>query len=115
MSSTSGQLNAASASPMPPGITDPTYVPLPGRLGNLTVIQQHCLDKLRGELQAESHFVPERMDDASLLRWVHYRWHPVPFLTNCAYQISASSEIRRCEGKGDAALLRAMAKGFQSR
>lgn len=63
-------LNAASASPMPPGVTDPNYVPPPGRLGNLTVIQQHALDKFRGELQAEGHFVPERMDDAMLLRWV---------------------------------------------
>jgi len=66
-------LNAASASLMPPGVTDPDYVPLPGRLGNLTVIQQHALDKFRGELQAEGHFVPERTDDATLLRFLRAR------------------------------------------
>ena len=60
----------ASASPMPEGVTDPNYKPLPGRLGNLTVIQLHGLEKLRKELQDEGAFVPERMDDAMLLRWV---------------------------------------------
>ncbi|KAI6128128.1 CRAL-TRIO domain-containing protein [Pisolithus croceorrhizus] len=60
----------ANVSTMPPGVTDPNYRPLPGRLGNLTAAQQHALDTLRGELQAEGHFVPERMDDATLLRWV---------------------------------------------
>ena len=59
----------ASASALPPGITDPNYKPLPGRLGNLTVPQQHALDKIRKELQEEEGvFVPERMDDALLLR-----------------------------------------------
>ncbi|KIJ61018.1 hypothetical protein HYDPIDRAFT_169916 [Hydnomerulius pinastri MD-312] len=60
----------ASASPMPEGITDPNYKPLPGRLGNLTVPQQHALDTLKKQLQEEGHFVPERMDDATLLRWI---------------------------------------------
>ena len=60
----------ASASPMPDGVTDPDYQPLPGRLGNLTVTQQHLLDKFRKELQDEGHFVPQRMDDAALLRQV---------------------------------------------
>ena len=58
----------ASASALPPGITDPDYVPLPGRLGNLTVPQQHALDTIKKELQEEGAFVPERMDDATLLR-----------------------------------------------
>jgi hypothetical protein len=59
----------ASASALPPGITDPNYKPPPGRLGNLTVPQQHALDKIRKELQEEEGvFVPERMDDALLLR-----------------------------------------------
>ncbi|KAL6304049.1 CRAL-TRIO domain-containing protein [Sparassis latifolia] len=57
----------ASASPMPDGVTDPDYRPLPGRLGNLTVGQQHILDKFRKELQDEGVFVPERMNDAMLL------------------------------------------------
>jgi CRAL/TRIO, N-terminal domain len=60
----------ASASPMPEGVTDPNYRPLPGRLGNLTVVQLHTLEKFKKELQDEGHFVPERMDDATLLRYV---------------------------------------------
>ncbi|KAI0915438.1 cytosolic factor, phosphatidylinositol/phosphatidylcholine transfer protein [Taiwanofungus camphoratus] len=63
----------ASASPMPEGITDPNYSPPPGRLGNLTVPQQHALDKLRKQLQDEGHFVPERMHDAMLLRFLRAR------------------------------------------
>ena len=60
----------ASASPMPEGVTAPDYKPLPGRLGNLTVEQQHILEKFRKTLQDEGHFVPERHDDATLLRYV---------------------------------------------
>lgn len=60
---------AASASPMPEGVTNPDYQPLPGRLGNLTVIQLHTLEKFKKELKEEGHFVEERMDDAMLLRW----------------------------------------------
>jgi len=64
---------AASASPMPEGITDPDYKPLPGRLGNLTVIQQHALEKFKKELIEEGVFVKERMDDATLLRFLRAR------------------------------------------
>ena len=64
---------AASASAMPPGVTDPNYKPLPGRLGNLSVPQQHALDTLKAQLREESHFVEERMDDATLLRLVRFR------------------------------------------
>ena len=60
----------ASASAMPNGVTDPNYRPEPGRLGNLSVPQQHTLDKFRKEIQDEGWFVPERMDDAMLLRCV---------------------------------------------
>ncbi|KAI0786537.1 CRAL-TRIO domain-containing protein [Abortiporus biennis] len=63
----------ASASPMPEGVTDPNYKPLPGRLGNLTVTQQHTLDKFRKALQDEGIFVPERHDDATLLRFLRAR------------------------------------------
>lgn len=69
---------AASASPLPDGITDPNYKPLPGRLGNLSVPQQHALDTLKKELQAEGAFVPERMDDATLLRFLRARKFDVP-------------------------------------
>lgn len=63
----------ASASPLPEGITDPNYQPPPGCLGNLTVIQLHCLDKLKKELKEEGRFVEDRMDDASLLRFCRAR------------------------------------------
>jgi hypothetical protein len=60
----------ASASPMPPGVTDPNYQPQPGRLGNLSVPQQHALEKFKKELQDEGVFDEKRMDDAFLLRCV---------------------------------------------
>jgi hypothetical protein len=63
-------LAAASASAMPEGVTDPNYRPLPGRLGNLSIPQQHALEKFKRELIAEGVFVEERMDDAMLLRCV---------------------------------------------
>ncbi|KAF8350977.1 CRAL-TRIO domain-containing protein [Amanita rubescens] len=63
----------ASASPMPPGVTDPNYKPLPGRLGNLTVVQLHALETLKKKLNEENKFVPERMDDATLLRFLRAR------------------------------------------
>jgi len=64
---------AASASPMPDSVTNPNYRPLPGRLGNLTVIQLHILEKFKKELKEEGHFVEERMDDAMLLRFLRAR------------------------------------------
>ncbi|EEB88724.1 hypothetical protein MPER_13274 [Moniliophthora perniciosa FA553] len=64
---------AASASPMPAGVTNPDYKPLPGRLGNLTQMQLHALEKLKKEIQEEGAFVEERMDDATLLRFLRAR------------------------------------------
>ena len=61
-------MQAASASPMPDGVTDPNYQPPPGRLGNLTMVQLHTLDKFKRELKEEGYFVEERMNDAMLLR-----------------------------------------------
>jgi hypothetical protein len=49
-------------------VTDPNYKPLPGRLGNLSVPQQHALETIRKEVQEEGAYVPERMDDALFLR-----------------------------------------------
>jgi hypothetical protein len=63
-------ITAASASPMPEGVTDPNYAPPPGYLGNLTVPQLHCLEKLKKELKEEGIFDEKRHDDATLLRWV---------------------------------------------
>jgi hypothetical protein len=72
------QAQQASASPIPEGVTDPNYQPLPGRLGNLTVTQQHALDKLKKELQDEGKFVESRMDDAMLLRFLRARKFDLP-------------------------------------
>ncbi|KAL0949839.1 hypothetical protein HGRIS_009873 [Hohenbuehelia grisea] len=69
---------AASASALPPGVTDPNYKPAPGRLGNLSVVQQHALEKFKKELQDEGKFVPERMDDALLLRFLRARKFDLP-------------------------------------
>ncbi|TFY79733.1 hypothetical protein EWM64_g4279 [Hericium alpestre] len=54
-------------------IKNASYKPLPGRLGNLTASQQQALDRLRRELQEEGKFVPERMDDPALLRFLRAR------------------------------------------
>jgi len=56
-----------------PVATDSNYNPPPGRLGNLTPQQQEALDKLRTEIEQEGWFVPERMDDAMLLRFLRAR------------------------------------------
>ncbi|KAI0031553.1 CRAL-TRIO domain-containing protein [Vararia minispora EC-137] len=58
---------------MPAGVTDPNWKPAPGRVGNLTIPQQHALNKLKKELQDEGAFVPERMDDPTLLRFLRAR------------------------------------------
>lgn len=60
---------AASASAMPEGISDPEYKPAEGHLGNLTVQQQHILQKFRKQLEEEGLYVPERHDDTNLLRY----------------------------------------------
>jgi len=60
----------ANASPMPAGVTDPDYRPLPGQLGNMTMLQVYCLESLKKQLKAEGKFVEERMDDTALLRHV---------------------------------------------
>jgi len=67
------ELKQASASLLPPGITDPNYKPLPGRLGNLTVIQQHALETFKTEIKNAGAFVETRMDDAMLLRFLRAR------------------------------------------
>lgn len=63
---------------MPDGITDPNFRPLPGRVGNLTVPQQHALQTLKNQLHDEGHFVEERMDDPMLLRYLRARKFDVP-------------------------------------
>lgn len=50
--------------------TDPNYQPPEGRVGNLTEAQTAALAKFKKELQDEGYFVEERMDDATLLRYV---------------------------------------------
>ncbi|KLO09905.1 hypothetical protein SCHPADRAFT_833336 [Schizopora paradoxa] len=53
--------------------TDPNYKPPSGYLGNLSASQQKALDQFRKELQDEGHFVEERMDDSTLLRYLRAR------------------------------------------
>jgi len=71
---------AASASALPEGITDPNYKPLPGRLGNLTVPQQHALEKIKKELIEEEIYIEgePRMSDVTLLRFLRARKFDVP-------------------------------------
>ncbi|KIY52580.1 hypothetical protein FISHEDRAFT_35007 [Fistulina hepatica ATCC 64428] len=54
-------------------ITDPNYRPPPGRLGNLTPGQEHILKKFKKDFQDEGNFVPERMSDSLLLRFLRAR------------------------------------------
>lgn len=81
---------------MPEGVTDPNYKPLPGRLGNLSVEQQHILTKFRTQLQDRGVFVPERMDDAFLLRCATHlapnaRDHRLPAGRVCVVELHPSS------------------------
>jgi len=59
--------------PNPPAPVQDPSKPLPGRVGNLTIPQQHTLEKFKKELQDEGYFVPERHDDATLLRFLRAR------------------------------------------
>ncbi|KAG5645791.1 hypothetical protein DXG03_005328 [Asterophora parasitica] len=92
------QLEAASASPMPAGVTDPNYKPLPGRLGNLTVTQQHALEKFKKELIEEGIFVEERMNDALLLRFLRARKFDV---AKAKEMLIAAEEWRKTFGVDD--------------
>ena len=56
----------------------PAYTPKPGRVGNLTVIQGHTLEKFRKELQDEGHFDPAHHDDPCLLRFLRARKFDIP-------------------------------------
>jgi hypothetical protein len=58
--------------------TVPAADPLSGHLGHLTIPQEHALKKFREELQAEGVFVPERHDDATLLRFLRARKFDLP-------------------------------------
>ncbi|CAE6487433.1 unnamed protein product [Rhizoctonia solani] len=47
--------------------------PLAGRVGHLTPEQEQTLSQFKKELQDEGHFVPERHDDPTLLRFLRAR------------------------------------------
>ncbi|ESK95408.1 sec14 cytosolic factor [Moniliophthora roreri MCA 2997] len=54
-------------------MSDPNYKPPPGYLGNLNKTQEDALEQLKKELKEEGKFVAERMDDATLLRFLRAR------------------------------------------
>ncbi|KAG7092004.1 hypothetical protein E1B28_008391 [Marasmius oreades] len=54
-------------------MADTNYKPPQGRLGNLTETQKNALERLKKELKDEGAFVEERMDDATLLRFLRAR------------------------------------------
>ncbi|KAJ7745428.1 CRAL-TRIO domain-containing protein [Mycena maculata] len=54
------------------------YVAPPGRLGNLTPVQEAALARISAELRAEGIWVESRHDDASLLRFLRARKFDVP-------------------------------------
>jgi len=87
-----------SASPMPPGVTDPNYQPPPGRLGNLTVVQLHTLETFKNQLIDEGIFVEERMDDAFLLRFLRARKFD---LANAKEMLIAAEQWRKDFGVND--------------
>lgn len=62
-----------------------------GHLGNLTQEQQAILDKFREDLKAGGQFVPERHDDATLLRFLRAR----KFNFDLAKQMLLSHEVWR--------------------
>jgi len=49
------------------------WTPPPGSLGNLSIPQNHTLEKFRKELQDNGHFDEKRHHDAFLLRWLRAR------------------------------------------
>ncbi|EEB91256.1 hypothetical protein MPER_10418 [Moniliophthora perniciosa FA553] len=54
-------------------MSDSNYKPPPGYLGNLNKTQEDALGQLKKELKEEGKFVEERMDDATLLRFLRAR------------------------------------------
>jgi len=50
-----------------------TYEPQPGRLGNLTTQEQQILTQFRKDLTDDGWIVPDRHDDATLLRFLRAR------------------------------------------
>ncbi|KAF9050959.1 hypothetical protein BDZ89DRAFT_1056865 [Hymenopellis radicata] len=74
----------SSNDPTPPH-AKPDYQPPPGRLGNLSIPQQHTLDKLKKEIKQEGWFIEERMDDSTLLRFLRARKFDVALAKKMLY------------------------------
>jgi CRAL/TRIO, N-terminal domain len=54
-------------------LANDNWTPPPGSLGNLTIPQNHTLEKFRKELQGNGHFDEKRHGDATLLRFLRAR------------------------------------------
>ncbi|KAK7445188.1 cytosolic factor, phosphatidylinositol/phosphatidylcholine transfer protein [Stygiomarasmius scandens] len=52
---------------------DPNWKPEPGHVGNLTPEQEKALEELKEEIKKEGAWVEERMDDATVLRFLRAR------------------------------------------
>ncbi|EJU05991.1 hypothetical protein DACRYDRAFT_19327 [Dacryopinax primogenitus] len=74
---------------MPPNIPKD---PLSGHPGHLSPEQQHILSKFRTELEEDSVFVPERHDDATLLRFLRARKFD---LAKAKFMITSCEEWRK--------------------
>ncbi|KAG9096984.1 cytosolic factor, phosphatidylinositol/phosphatidylcholine transfer protein [Ceratobasidium sp. 370] len=61
---------------MPPAV--PPKDPLSGHVGHLTPEQEHILGKFKTELTDAGYFVPERHNDATLLRFLRARKFDLP-------------------------------------
>ena len=70
---TSMSSNLTTTTPPSPPTMSTSYQALPGRLGNLTPEQLEILEQFRKELTDEKRLVPERHDDATLLRFLRAR------------------------------------------
>jgi len=94
-------ISTTSSPPVAEGTMDANtgYRPPPGYLGNLSIPQQHALEKLKKELEVaeeeEEWFVfdKERLDDLTLLRYVVSTSRKRKILILCFRKIFESEKV----------------------